>query len=41
VRYDPAAVRLSEIKQTIRKVGYEPLAIDAGTAVDEQKAVKE
>ncbi len=41
VRYDPAAVRLSEIKQAIRKAGYEPLAIDAGTAVDEHKAAKE
>jgi len=41
VLYDPAAVRLSEIKQAIRKAGYEPLAIDAGTAVDEHKSAKE
>jgi Cu+-exporting ATPase len=43
VSYDSGAVRLSEIKQAIRKAGYEPLAIEANStaAVDEHKAAKE
>ncbi|PKL23117.1 MAG: copper-translocating P-type ATPase [Spirochaetae bacterium HGW-Spirochaetae-3] len=43
VSYDSGAVRLSEIKQAIRKAGYEPLAIEAksSAAVDEHKAAKE
>ncbi len=43
VGYDSGTVRLSEIKQAIRKAGYEPLAIEANTAqaVDEHKAAKE
>ena len=44
IKYDPAALRLSEIKRAISKAGYTPLAIaDAGarTATDEHKAAKE
>ncbi len=46
VKYDPAAVRMSEIKRAIAKAGYTPLAISghggaAGTATDEHKAAKE
>jgi P-type Cu+ transporter len=42
IRYDPAAVRLSEIKRAITKAGYSPLAIaEAGTKTDEHKAAKE
>jgi len=42
VSYDPAAVRLSEIKGAITKAGYTPLAIaDAAVAVDEHRAAKE
>jgi Cu+-exporting ATPase len=45
IKYDPAVVRLSEIKRAIAKAGYTPLAIAeagaAGTAKDEHKAAKE
>jgi Cu+-exporting ATPase len=43
ITYDPAVVRLSEIKRAITKAGYSPLAIaTAGTAAtDEHKAAKE
>jgi Cu+-exporting ATPase len=45
IKYDPAALRLSEIKRAIAKAGYTPLAIAAGTATgattDEHKAAKE
>ncbi len=41
VSYDPATVRLSGIKDAIRKAGYEPLAIDAATGPDEHQAAKE
>ena len=43
VKYDPAAVRLSEIKGAIKKAGYEPLAmeVDSGAAIDSHKAAKE
>lgn len=43
VKYDPAAVRLSEIKGAIKKAGYEPLAMEAATAakIDEHAAAKE
>jgi len=43
VSYDTAALRLSEIKQAIRKAGYEPLAVDSesAAAVDGHKAAKE
>ena len=36
VKYDPAAVRLSEIKGAIKKAGYEPLAMEA---VSDRKSV--
>ena len=39
--YDSATVRLSEIKQSITKAGYEPLAIEAGIATDAHKKAKE
>jgi Cu+-exporting ATPase len=39
--YDSAAVRLSEIKQSITKAGYQPLAIEAGIATDAHKKAKE
>ncbi len=43
VKYDPAAVRLSEIKGAIKKAGYEPLAMEAVSAarLDEHAAAKE
>ncbi len=43
VKYDPAAVRLSEIKGAIKKAGYEPLAMEAVSAarIDEHAAAKE
>ena len=43
VKYDPASVRLSEIKGAIKKAGYEPLAMEAVSAaqIDEHKAAKE
>jgi Cu+-exporting ATPase len=41
VEYDPAATRLSEIKQAIVKAGYTPLALDGAKAVDEHRAAKE
>lgn len=42
VSYDPALLRLSEIKQAIAKAGYTSLAIEPGAAaVDEHKAAKE
>ncbi|MFA5851394.1 MAG: heavy metal translocating P-type ATPase [Spirochaetales bacterium] len=43
VKYDPAAVRLSEIKGAIKKAGYEPLAMETVSAaqIDEHKAAKE
>ena len=41
VRYDPEAVRLSEIKQAITNAGYQPLAIDSGTSVDAHKEAKD
>jgi P-type Cu+ transporter len=45
IRYDPAATRLSEIKQAIVKAGYRPLALEGGAgsaaAVDGHKAAKE
>ena len=39
--YDSATVRLSEIKQSITKAGYQPLAIEAGIATDAHKKAKE
>ncbi|MCX7026581.1 MAG: heavy metal translocating P-type ATPase [Spirochaetes bacterium] len=43
VRYDPALVRLSEIKAAIKKAGYEPLALEtqALAAADAHAAAKE
>jgi Cu+-exporting ATPase len=43
VTYNPAIVRMSEIKAAIKKAGYEPLAIEAGQSkvVDEHKLAKE
>ena len=41
VKYDPAAVRLSEIKQIITKAGYKPLDIEKNNTVDEDKLRKE
>jgi P-type Cu+ transporter len=42
IKYDPAALRVSEIKRAITKAGYAPLAIaDAGAGTDEHKAAKE
>jgi P-type Cu+ transporter len=42
IEYDPAVVRISEIKRAIAKAGYTPLAIaDAGAKTDEHKAAKE
>lgn len=41
VSYDPAKVRLSELKDAIRKAGYEALAIDTAVAVDAHRAAKE
>jgi Cu+-exporting ATPase len=42
VKYDPALLRLSEIKRAISKAGYTPLAItEAGAGTDEHKAAKE
>ena len=42
VKYDPAAVRLSEIKGAIKKAGYEPLAMETVSAakIDEHAAAK-
>lgn len=41
VKYNPAAVRLSEIKQAIAKAGYKALEIQNETRVDEDKRRKE
>ena len=41
IKYDPAAARLSEIKQAIVTAGYTPLALEGAKAVDEHKAAKE
>ena len=43
VKYDPASVRLSEIKGAIKKAGYEPLAMEALSEAgqDAHKAAKE
>jgi Cu+-exporting ATPase len=43
VKYDPAAVRLSEIKGAIKKAGYEPLAMETVAAgkIDGHAAAKE
>jgi P-type Cu+ transporter len=46
IKYDPAALRLSDIKLAITKAGYSPLAIAAagtatGSKTDEHKAAKE
>jgi len=43
VKYDPAAVRISEIKGAIKKAGYEPLAMEAVSEAghDAHKAAKE
>jgi len=41
IKYDPAATRLSEIKQAIVKAGYTPLAIEGARAADGHKAAKE
>ena len=42
VSYDPARLRLSEIRAAVVKAGYEPLALaDGGEKVDEHKAEKE
>ncbi len=41
VRYDPKAVRLSEIKQAIAKAGYTALEIENKDRVDEDKQRKE
>ena len=42
IKYDPAVVRLSEIKRAISKAGYTPLAIaETGARTDEHKAAKE
>ncbi len=41
IKYNPALVRLSEIKAAIVKAGYVALSIDAGAKVDGHKAAKE
>lgn len=41
VHYESKSVRLSEIKQSIRSAGYEPLAIDTKKSIDEHKKAKE
>ncbi|MFZ3109878.1 MAG: heavy metal translocating P-type ATPase, partial [Rectinemataceae bacterium] len=43
VKYDPAVVRISEIKGAIKKAGYEPLAMETVTTakIDEHAAAKE
>ena len=41
VNYEPSAVRLSEIKQAIARIGYTPLAADSSTQVDEHRLAKE
>jgi P-type Cu+ transporter len=41
VKYDPAQVRMSEIKRAITKAGYTPLALESAVAVDEHRAAKE
>ncbi|MGX8797322.1 heavy metal translocating P-type ATPase [Fusibacter sp. JL298sf-3] len=41
VVYDSQTVRISQIKDRIKKVGYEPLEADMGLQVDEDKARKE
>ncbi|WP_045175786.1 heavy metal translocating P-type ATPase [Anaerocellum danielii] len=37
VVYDPSKVRLSEIKEAIRKAGYTPLEVEESTVADSQK----
>lgn len=41
VRYNPALARISQIKQTIAKAGYEALEIESMQAVDQDKIRKE
>jgi Cu+-exporting ATPase len=41
VVYDPAAIRLSEIKGAVEKAGYQALEASGDSAVDEDKARKE
>jgi len=41
VEYDPKKTRLSEIRQTIEKIGYEVLNVEKKAAVDEDKLRKE
>lgn len=41
ILYDPGTVRLSEIKQSITKAGYQPLAVETGVSVDAHKKAKE
>jgi Cu+-exporting ATPase len=40
VRYDPRAIRLSEIKQAITKAGYVPLAVEVAAQVDAHQEAK-
>ena len=39
--YEPAQVRLSELKEAITKLGYTPLAADSSTQADEHRRAKE
>jgi Cu+-exporting ATPase len=41
VAYDPASLRISEIKAAITKAGYTPLVLDSPAAEDEHQAAKE
>ncbi|KPU44221.1 copper-exporting P-type ATPase A [Oxobacter pfennigii] len=41
VEYDPGKTRISEIKAAVKKAGYEPLEIETGQAVDQDRERKE
>ncbi len=41
VRFDPRAIKLTQIKQAIEKAGYTPLALDTAAQVDEDKLRKQ
>mgnify|MGYP001325928850 CR=1 FL=1 len=41
VAYDPASLRISEIKAAITKAGYTPLSLDSPAAEDEHQAAKD
>jgi Cu+-exporting ATPase len=41
VEYDPAAIKLAQIKDTILKIGYTPLDVEKPGAVDEDRLRKE